>query len=123
MGASEGVSGDLQGFLIPTCSLGFSPVPKGKDTAPKAPVLTLQSPPCSFGNSLGHLGMRLGKLHPHFARLSTEIDPPCHPASSDHDTSLCALGGPGLRSRSGVPRLITRKALAQLEGEKKSPPD
>jgi len=62
--------------------------------------------------------MRLGKLNPHFARLSTEIDPPYHPASSDLDTSLRALGGPGLRSRSGMPRLNTRSALAKVDGGK-----
>jgi len=38
--------------LFPHRSLGFSPVPKGKDTAPKAPVLTLQFREVSFGATM-----------------------------------------------------------------------
>ena len=98
--------------------MGFSPVPKGKDTTPKRAVVTLQFPLRSFGNSLGHLGMRLWKLSPHFARLSTEIDPPYHPASSDLDTSLCALGGPGLRSRLKMPRLDYPASLQTSRGKR-----
>lgn len=62
--------------------------------------------------------MRFWKLSPHFARLSTEIDPPYHPASSDLDTSLRVLGGPGLRSRPWVPRLGYPASLQASRGKR-----
>jgi len=46
--------------------------------------------------------------------------PPHHPASSNLDTSLCALGGPGLRSRQRVPRLDYPASSSDQSGKRRS---